>query len=354
MKATRFAPSPTGDDIHLGNLRVAVLNYNYARVNKGVFVLRIEDTKNDRVVDACRQRIIDTLDSFDMSPDIVVFQSEHKQMHLDMARKLVSSGVLYERDGAVWCPEGEASYADGVYGDIYGKTEPFVCIRSNGEPGFLFANIMDDLMLMEKYDLHVIRGNDHMANTLKQVWLCERMKRKAPSYESVPMIVGDDGKPLSKRDKAGTVGGLIDMGISRECIYEYLLGLGNGKSPAHVDIVKLMDMNRKMLCEEDYFEKFPLMKPYWNAIRMHVRCYDDVLKFSYLWEAPEYKGNAELFGSLVENLDCERPVDVWVGDRDRKRMYGMLREALCGVPYTLDLNLVVKMLPYKEVRKRLL
>lgn len=355
MLATRFAPSPTGEDIHIGNLRVAVLNHQYARNNKGVFVLRIEDTVNDRLVESCKSRIVDTLMRMGMEPDIMIMQSAHKEKHLDVAHKLLAEGVLYEKDGALWFPAGGCSYTDENYGEMYDVWDEFVCIRSNGEPSFIFANLLDDLELMEKYELHVIRGNDHIHNTFKQVGMCECMKRRAPSYCSVPMILGSDGRPLSKRDNAGTVGKMLDMGVVPECLYKYLCELGNGKSPARMDLKKLLSMNRSYMTPEVVCAYEPLCAPYYALIKTHIRCFRDLEMFSYLWKAP-VKNIACDFSLLFQFLKEEKPVDMWVSatGMERREAYSLLRQALCGSPYSLDLNIVVKALDEEELRRRLL
>lgn len=351
MTVTRFAPSPTGDDIHIGNLRMAALNHDLARREHGIFVLRVEDTANDRLVPACTERIIGTMKRMGMEPDRIYRQSDNKELHISIAGDLVRKGKMFEKDGAIWFPAGEASYKDKVQGNIYSSWEPFVCIRSNGEPSFIFANAIDDSLLMELGELIVIRGNDHVFNTCKQIALYEAMGCKAPEYRSMPMILGDDGKPLSKRDRAGTVGKVLDMGILPECLYEYLLSIGNNKSPAHMDLKKLKAMNRDYMSADVCEACVTGSGMYWQYIKQHVRCGEDAVQFRYLWERPEHVSCE----GLIKYLDCEKPVDAWIAAQklDRKEAYGAARKSLCGSPYSLDLNTVLQAIGKEEAVERL-
>lgn len=354
MIITRFAPSPTGEDIHVGNLRVAILNHSYARKHNGMFVLRIEDTANDRLVEACSDRIKKCLTDMNMEPDAVYVQSKKKNKHLEIAYDMMSKGLLYEEDGAIWFEGKNEKYTDETYGEIEGCFNPFVCVRSNGEPSFIFANILDDLELMEQGELVVIRGNDHTLNTLKQVAICKALGVAAPSYRSVSMIHDCNGKPLSKRDKAGTVGKILDMGVSTECLYNYLLSIGNNKSAAQMDLKKLLSLNKKYINKEWFTKYKPEALPFYDELSKHIRCVEDFDMFSYLWETPPYAGDAK-FLSLIAQIEKEKPVEEWITKEglNKRDAYAELRRVLCNTDYSLDLNYVLHTLNIEEVKKRL-
>lgn len=374
---TRFAPSPTGEDIHIGNLRIAVLNYYHAKQTDGKFIVRIEDTANDRLVKGCDERILTCMHLMGMTYDDLVYQSANKQKHLDTADYMVKKGLAFVKDGAVWVAGNESSFTDGIYGLKKGSFDDFVIVRSNGEPSFIFANILDDLELIDKYgELTVIRGNDHIDNTLKQVYICSLLGKDAPSYYSVSMVHGTDGKPLSKRDQAGSVSSLLKMGISPEALYEYLLHLGNGddlkkmlKSPVIVDLKKILSLNKKYMTEEFVLERAPYVRRYYKYIKDHIRCIDDLEMFSYLWKRPplyepfKYCGvfvdfstfNRETAQKIIDNY-----VKVYDGKfakedgtlMDKKYIYTKLRKCLCGVEHSLDLALVMEAIGIEECLAR--
>lgn len=370
---TRFAPSPTGENIHLGNLRIAVLNHYHAVKTGGKFILRIEDTLNDRLVDGCVDKILQCMDNMNMKPDETFYQSANKKGHLMAADYLVKKGLAYIKDGATWIPGGRSSFTDGVYGYKEGAFDDFVIIRSNGEPSFIFANILDDIYLMFKYgELTVIRGNDHFDNTLKQVHICKLLNERVPSYYSVSMVHGVDGKPLSKRDKCGTVESLLDMGIKNEVLYNYLLDMGNGrnidgmlKSPVTVDLKKILSLNKPHMTCDYVCAAFPFVKPYWDLIGKHLRSFEDLDTFSYLWKRPSlyvpFKGTVikddfSTFDREKAQAVIDRYVSIFDGKyakedgtlMDKKHVYAELRKCLCGVEHSLDLALVMEAVGFDE------
>ena len=370
---TRFAPSPTGENIHIGNLRIAVLNHYHAVKSGGKFILRIEDTLNDRLVPECVNKILQCMTDMNMTPDEILYQSENKKCHLMAADYLVKKGEAYVKDGAIWIPGNSSSFVDGVYGEKKGRFDDFVIIRSNGEPSFIFANIVDDIYLMSKYgELTVIRGNDHFDNTLKQVHICKLLHERVPSYYSVSMVHGLDGKPLSKRDKAGTVESLLDMGIHPEALYKYLLALGNGedlrkmlKSPVTVDIKKIKSINKEYMTRDFVLSKAPYVEKYYDYVKEHIRCIEDLDMCSYLWKRPDaykpFKGFAVGCDFSTFNREsAQRIIDNYVryyagkfvgadgSLMDKKYIYSELRKCLCGTPYSLDLAIVMEALGVEE------
>lgn len=360
---TRFAPSPTGENIHIGNLRIAVLNHYHAKRTGGKFIMRIEDTKNDRVINDSDERILNCMHKMGLYYDDLIYQSSNKDYHMRVADYMLKKGLAFKRDGAVWVAAGESYFIDGVYGRKDGKFDDFVIIRSNGEPSFIFANIMDDLSLIEQYgDLTVIRGNDHFDNTLKQVHICDILERRAPSYYSVSMVHGVDGKPLSKRDRASNADLLLNIGIHSEALYDYLLHLGNGdcldrmlKSPVTVDMKKILSMNKKYMTEDFVLSKAPYAEKYYRFIGEHIRSLEDLDMFKYLWERPALYApfkdiiidvpfstfNRESAQTIIDTLMEKTGLT-------KRELYAELRHCLCGSDYSLDLALVMEAIGVEE------
>jgi len=261
----RFAPSPTGD-LHVGSARSALFNYLYARAKKGVYILRIEDTDEERNKEEAVRGILGGFDWLGMKPDEgPFFQSDRKALYRERAEKLLESGgaykcvctieeldarrkaaeaakrpYRYERtcrgktvpDGVPFVlraklPEdGDLVFKDRILGEIRTSNkelDDFVVLRANGNAIYNFCVVVDDI---DMRITHVIRGNDHVANTPKQIHLYRLMGAEPPEFAHIPMIHGPDGKKLSKRH--GPVGILAwrDQGFLPEAMLSYLARLG--------------------------------------------------------------------------------------------------------------------------------
>ncbi len=340
----RFAPSPTGM-LHIGGARTAVFNYLFARKNNGKFLLRIEDTDEQRNSQEAIDEIIkginwlgldhdsDYLKELNISKDCfynkdekmgIVLQSTRYSRHLEIAQKLVEKGFAYyaydtpeeieERkkqcalekkyyryDGSKWkgdesekeinlakakgikpvirlnIPEGKVLMHDLIRGDIEfdNKTQDdFVLIRSNGTPTYMLAVVCDD---MDMGITHVIRGDDHISNTPKQILIYQAIQKAGikmlngsdvviPQFAHIPLIYDIEGKKLSKRKHAVAVSDYQKQGYLSKAVFNYLLHLGwndgtekeiyskeeaieafdisrCGKSPSRFDFEKLKNIN---------------------------------------------------------------------------------------------------------------
>jgi glutamyl-tRNA synthetase len=266
----RFAPSPTGY-LHVGGARTALINWLYARKHGGVFILRIEDTDEARSTPEMTQAILDGLSwlgiTWDEGP---FFQSERQSIYAENARKLLESGHAYRcfcskealeerrnasgkpgewkydrlcraipaeesarRAGAgepfvVRCavPEGTLGWDDVVKGPISfdsSEVEDFVLLRSDGTPTYHMSVVSDDVDMKMT---HVIRGEDHISNTPKQVALYRGLGVEPPVFGHLPLILGMDKRKLSKRHGTVSVMTYRDEGILPLALFNFLAQLG--------------------------------------------------------------------------------------------------------------------------------
>src|SRR5919198_2147780 len=201
----RFAPSPTGY-LHVGGARTALFNWLFARHEGGAFHLRIENTDTSREVAEAVDQIQGTLAWIGLDWDgTVTFQLDRMEQAQEVARALVAEGNAYEDEGAIrfrMPDEGTTAWEDVVRGRIEfpnEKLEDLVLVRSDGRPTYNFASPMEDV-----WDgiTHVIRGEDHVSNTPKQINVIRAVGAELPVYAHVPNVVGADGRKLSKRHGA--------------------------------------------------------------------------------------------------------------------------------------------------------
>ena len=279
MIRVRFAPSPTGY-LHVGGARTALFNWLYARRHGGIFVLRIEDTDAARsswdmvtgIVDGLRWLGLDWDEGPDVGgPHAPYFQSERLDKYRQAASDLVSRNLAYycfctaetlqqkrqaaEAAGGGWIydraccaltaeevkerlaagapgavrfkvPPGETAFEDLVHGPIAfdnANIEDFVVLRSDGQPTYHLSVVVDDI---DMEITHVIRGDDHISNTPKQVLLYGGLGGTAPSFAHVPLILGPDKKRLSKRHGATSVMEYPRLGYLPEAMVNFLSLLG--------------------------------------------------------------------------------------------------------------------------------
>lgn len=236
MIRVRFAPSPTGY-LHIGGARTALFNYLYARNQKGQFLLRIEDTDRLRSKPEYEKEILDSLSWLGLSWDEeLVYQSQRLHRYQEVAQQLLSGGLAYEetRDGkqAVLfrVPREEVIVHDMVRGPVRFDSREFgdiVLLKSDGFPAYHFACVVDD------HDMgitHVIRGDDHLPNTPRHLLLYRALGWKPPKHAHLPLILGQDGAPLSKRHGAVALTEYRRQGFLPEGLLNYfaLLGWGDG------------------------------------------------------------------------------------------------------------------------------
>jgi glutamyl-tRNA synthetase len=229
----RFAPSPTGY-LHVGGARTALFNWLYARRNGGVFVLRIEDTDLERSSAEMVDGILGSMKwlglDWDEGP---FFQAQRSDRHRAAAERLLASGAAYytdddERGRAVRfkVPPGVTSVDDAVKGRIdfdNAVLEDFVILRSDGTPVYQLSVVVDDI---DMGITHVVRGDDHISNTPKQILLYRALGAPVPAFAHVPLIMGPDKKRLSKRHGATSVGEYEQQGYLPEAMVNFLALLG--------------------------------------------------------------------------------------------------------------------------------
>jgi glutamyl-tRNA synthetase len=261
MVTVRFAPSPTGE-LHIGGARTALFNWLYARNTGGKFILRIEDTDVQRVSHDAVSKILDSLSwlglNWDEGP---YFQSERLEIYNRYARKLLEEGKAYYcrcssyeleeqkkqatvkgrspgyngkcrdkrySDGVLRfkTPEGITTFHDIVHGDVSYENNligDFVIVRSNGIPTYNLTCVIDDALMGVT---HVIRGDDHISNTPKQILLNKELGFDNPKFVHLPLILGQDRIPLSKRHGAVSVISYKKDGFLPEALVNYLALLG--------------------------------------------------------------------------------------------------------------------------------
>ncbi len=224
----RFAPSPTGY-LHVGGARTALFNWLLARKAGGKFLLRIEDTDRERSSEENVQVILEGLEWLGLDYDEeIVFQGAGLERHQELADRLLAEGNAYEDDGAIRfrMPQEEISWDDAVYGRVAfqgSDIKDWVILRSDRSPTYNFVVVADDI---EMDITHVMRGDDHISNTPKQIAVYRALGHEPPVFAHVPMIHGPDGKKLSKRHGATAVGDYRKEGILPEAMRNFLALLG--------------------------------------------------------------------------------------------------------------------------------
>ena len=324
----RFAPSPTGY-LHIGGARTAIFNWLYARHHGGTFILRIEDTDAARSTPELVQSIVDGMQWLGLDADEgPTYQSEALERHQQDAERLLASGQAY-RDFAdaeevqkirqqiqqagrgayrglgrdlpladsqqradagepfavrFKVPPGKIEWNDLVHRQTTFETdtiEDFVILRSNGTPTYNLSVVSDDI---EMKMTHVVRGDDHISNTPKQIMIYEALGATVPTFAHLPLILGEDKKRLSKRHGAVSVLEYRDQGYLPQSVFNFLSLLGwspedeqekmnretlierfdlsrVGRSGAIFDLKKLDWLNGEYLAEMQPEELVPLVRP---------------------------------------------------------------------------------------------
>jgi glutamyl-tRNA synthetase len=224
-----MAPSPTGF-LHIGNVRTALFNWLFARHEGGEFRLRIENTDTGREVAEATDQIQESLRWLGLEWDgDVTFQLDRQQDCVDVAQRLLAEDKAYEDEGAVrfrMPDEGVTAWDDIVRGRVEvpnEKLDDLVIVRSDGRPTYNFASPLEDV-----WDgiTHVIRGEDHISNTPKQLNLIRAIDADVPSYAHVSHVLGADGRALSKRHGSVTVDDFRGQGYYPAALVNFLALLG--------------------------------------------------------------------------------------------------------------------------------
>jgi glutamyl-tRNA synthetase len=224
----RFAPSPTGY-LHVGGARTALFNWLYARKTQGRFLLRIEDTDRARSSDEHVQVILGGLAWLGLDYDEdVVLQSAGVERHRELAHRLLDENKAYMDESAIRfrMPDTEIAWQDAIKDRIAFKgtdLEDWVILRSDGSPTYNFVVVCDDIHMRIT---HVMRGDDHISNTPKQIAIYQALGSPLPTFAHVPNIHGPDGKKLSKRHGATAVGDYRKQGILPGAMRNFLALLG--------------------------------------------------------------------------------------------------------------------------------
>lgn len=310
----RFAPSPTGD-MHIGNLRAAIFNYIIAKQSGQKFLVRIEDTDTARNIEGKDKEILNLLNLFGLLWDNLVYQSDNFDKHRQLAQYLIEKDLAFYcycskdfldakraeakeqkkpfRYDPQWAElekqsnprpvvrirgaQSAISFDDAIKGKV--SFEPyeidsFVILKEDGIPTYNFACAVDDML----YDVSfIVRGEDHVSNTPKQILIHRALGYdKVLGYAHLPIILGESGSKMSKRDSASSVAWLLEEGFLPQAIINYLVSMGNhtpkevfklnecyewfdikhiAKSPVKFDMKRLRFLNRehfKMLNEQEF------------------------------------------------------------------------------------------------------
>jgi len=350
----RFAPSPTGY-LHVGGARTALFNWLFARKHGGTFILRIEDTDLERSSKEVIEAIIEGLTWLGLDWDEGPYlQSNDVESHKKAALRLLESGHAYpcfctqevlklRRDAAAqldrqWrydrtcldmpeaerrkyletgtpyvlrfrVPDGETTFNDFVHGPTVFRNEEiedFVLLRSDGTPTYHLSVVTDDIAMEIT---HIIRGDDHLSNTPKQILLHRALGMEPPTFAHLPLILGNDKKRLSKRHGAVSVLEYREMGIVPDAMFNFLALLGwspggdlevlsreelvrlfsfegIGKAGAVFDLQKLTWLSGQYILRASAEDLLPRLRPFFESAE--------------LWD-PAFEGSRKAwFASLVE------------------------------------------------------
>ena len=278
---TRFAPSPTGT-LHIGGVRTALFNYVYAKQNNGLFLIRIEDTDKERSTKEFEQNILESLNSIGLCPDLdPINQSQRNDIYKAAAQKLIDSNQAYYCDCSVEeldqmraeqqlkglkpqydgrsrnknlpksektvlrlkTPlDGEVIVKDHVRGDIVfsnSELDDLIILRSDGNPTYHLCNVVDDY---EQGVTTVIRGEDHISNTPRQIHIQNALGYPELEYAHLPLVLGSDKKRLSKRHAATSLKEYKELGYLDSAILNTLARLGWSRGEKEVfyleDLIK--------------------------------------------------------------------------------------------------------------------
>ena len=334
---TRFAPSPTGT-LHIGGVRTALFNYVYAKQNNGKFLVRIEDTDRERSTKEFEENILKNLSSIGLEPDEKpINQSERNEIYAKAAKKIIESGDAY------WCdcseeeldqmrkeqmaagkkpmydgrsrnlgiersektvlrlatPEnGEIIINDLIRGEIKfsnSELDDLILLRSDGTPTYHLCNVVDDF---EQNVTTVIRGEDHISNTPRQIHIQKALGYPDLEYAHLPLVLGTDKKRLSKRNAATSLEDYREKGYLDSAILNTLarLGWSQGenevfylddlirdfnikevqKAGAIFDITKLDWLNSQHLSKLSLEEVKDLLKPFLDNIDININDHKNV------------------------------------------------------------------------------
>ena len=224
----RIAPSPTGL-AHVGNIYIALFDFAFAQQQKGKFVLRIEDTDVKRHVPEAEKIIYDAFKWLGLNYDEGPYrQSERLEEYQKYSQKLVEKDLAYEKEGAIWfkVPVGQTSWDDLVRGKIQfdnNQIKDFVILNSDRFPSYNFAVVIDDWLMRIS---HVIRAEEHISNTPRQIMLYQALEVEIPQFVHLPLLRNADHSKISKRKNPVAVSWYQEQGYLPEALLNFLCLLG--------------------------------------------------------------------------------------------------------------------------------
>jgi len=375
----RFAPSPTGD-MHIGNLRVAIFNYLVAKQTNDKLLIRIEDTDKERNIEGKDREILDILKLFGIDYGNVVYQSSNLHLHQEMAKKLLDEKkafvcfcdeeeINFQREKAktekrpyrysgkcenltndeirefldkktpfvvrLKKPQNHVKFNDLIKGEFDFspfEIDSFIIMRNDFTPTYNFACAVDDML----YDISlVIRGEDHLSNTPKQISVRNALGYdKEIKYAHLPIILNEEGKKMSKRDNASSVKWLLEEGFLPQAIANYLILLGNSfkkeiftldeaieffditkisRAPAKFDLAKLRFINKEHMKKIDkltryigYHEEYEsLAKLYLDEVSTVKELKEKLDNIFVKKEFDEFNEEIEILKNEILNNDFE-------------------------------------------------
>ncbi len=421
----RFAPSPTGD-MHIGNLRVALFNYIVSRQRDEDLIIRIEDTDKERNIEGKDAEIVALLDLFGIKYKEVIYQSKNLKFHQALAVDLLhkkkafncfctneelerkreeakKAKKAYRYDGTclklppeevidnpkpfsvrIKKPDSPVKFTDIIKGEFEfapDDIDSFIILRVDKTPTYNFACAVDDML----NDISlVIRGEDHLSNTPKQIHIRKELGyEKDIEYAHLPIILNQEGKKMSKRDNASSVKWLLEEGFLPSAIANYLILLGNktpkeiftldeaveffelkniSKSPAKFDIDMLRHINREHLknMDEKELSRYvgfadgdigALAKIYLEEASTTKELKEKISKIFGKKDIPdEYKENAEIIKKAIQEAEFFEEFDdlkKYITDKTGlkgKNLFKPLRIILTGSEHGPDLSDIYKYL----------
>jgi glutamyl-tRNA synthetase len=343
MVRVRFAPSPTGF-LHIGSARTAIFNWLYARHSRGKFLLRVEDTDLKRSDSRFLDEILEDLKwlglDWDEEP---LFQSKRFGVYREKAAELLSAGKAYKDGDAVLFkvePGRTIAFDDLIHGRISVESDTIkdqVIIKSDGSPTYNFSCVVDDSFLGIT---HVLRGDDHISNTPKQIIFYEAFGLTPPRFGHMPLILGTDGAKLSKRHGGVSVEEYKRDGFLPEALANYLILLGwvpkDGREimppaeavkifeisemndvQAKFDLQKLRWLNAEYIMKSSNARLIPLVRQYLYAAGIPTADFSD----AYLAKVLDlYKVRAKTLSEFPPMIDCFFREDFPFDEEGRKHL----------------------------------
>ena len=411
---TRFAPSPTGT-LHIGGVRTALFNYVYAKQHDGLFLVRIEDTDKERSTKEFEKNILDSLNSIGLSPDLKpINQSERNDIYKAAAQKLIDSNQAYYCDCSVEeldqmraeqqsqgqkpqydgrsrdknlpktentvlrlkTPlDGEVVVKDYVRGDIVfnnSELDDLIILRSDGSPTYHLCNVVDDY---EQGVTTVIRGEDHLSNTPRQIHIQNALGYPELEYAHLPLVLGSDKKRLSKRHAATSLEEYKELGYLDSAILNTLarLGWSRGenevfylddlikefsisevqKAGAIFDITKLDFLNSQHMANLDLEEFIDYLRPFLASKNIDI---DNHPKRDLLIDS--MRSSANNLAGVALNLVCyfhdvveynQKAIDKFIGSSNQVLID--LKERLADASEWNESNIDNILLKYREEKE---